>query len=144
MNKRNPVEGNSTPKRKRIPVSGNRDVLTVNGKEPGFVYRWVNDTGTRLRKFQDAGYEFVQHEAEVGDRVVDSSKGTDSVTSKAVGADKATGTIMNAYLMRIPSEYYEEDQAAKQQEIDAKEASMKSEAKQTGRYGNIDISIKNR
>ena len=38
----------------RTPISG-RNVLTVQGKEPGYVYRIVNDSGDRIAQFQAAG-----------------------------------------------------------------------------------------
>lgn len=135
--KRNPIEGTETPKRKRIPVSGNRDILTVQGKDPNYVYRFVNDVPGRIAKFQAAGYEVVDHDATIGGVTVDSSKGTDSTKSKIVGQDRLTGNAVEAYLMRIPKEYYEEDQAAKQQKIDEKEIAMKRETKKPGHYGNL-------
>jgi hypothetical protein len=45
-------------KKKRIPLSGaDRNVLTVQRKEPGFMYRFVNNVDDRIQKFLDAGYE---------------------------------------------------------------------------------------
>ena len=38
----------------RIPV-GTRQVLTVSGKDPGYEYRIINDSGDRVQEFMDAG-----------------------------------------------------------------------------------------
>ena len=38
---------------KRTPI-GSRNVLTVSGKDPDFVYRIVNDVGDRIAMFQEA------------------------------------------------------------------------------------------
>jgi len=41
--------------------------------------------------------------------------------------------------MRIPKEWYDEDQKTKQQEIDAIEASMKSDARKAADYGKLEL-----
>jgi hypothetical protein len=89
----------------------------------------------RLSKFKAAGYEFVEHNVEVGTRDVDSSNGTSSVVNKDVGKG------VTAYLMRIDEEFYEEDQAAKQKTISDKEASMKRtlNSGDNGTYGSVKI-----
>ena len=112
-----------TERKKRIPVSGDeRNVLTVRNKEPGFVYRFVNNVSDRIQKFMDAGYEPVSRESAgaIGDRRVDSSEGTSSIVEKSVGLGQ------KAILMRQPEEFYSEDQQTKQ-----KRANFKS----TGKVG---------
>ena len=42
----------------RTPLA-NRSVLGIKGKEPGYVYRIVNDTGDRVASFQEQGYEII-------------------------------------------------------------------------------------
>ena len=125
----------ATNRRKRVPLSGHRDILTVQGKDPNYVYRWVNDEAGRVDRLKDAGYDLVDHEVEVGVRKVDSSAGTSSVVSKNVG----NGTT--AYLMRIKREWHEEDKAAAQKQIDESEADMKRtlNSKQNGTYGKVNI-----
>ena len=122
-------------KTKRIPVSGHRDILTVHGKEDGYVYRWVNDENGRIDRLKAAGYELVDHDVDVGQRTVDTSKGTSSVVSKYVGQG------VTSYLMRTKAEYYEEDQAAKNKAIDESEADMKRtlNSKQNGTYGKVEF-----
>lgn len=56
---------------KRVPV-GQRSRLSVNGKDPNYVYRFVNDVGDRINMFQEAGYELVSKEDhKIGDNRVD-------------------------------------------------------------------------
>ena len=122
-------------RKSRVRVSGNRDVLTVYGKEPGFVYRWVLDIGSRLDKFSRAGYETVTHAVQVGDAraAVPSQIGSGTYAMSGNGTNKLV-------LMRIKEEYYREDQDAKEAEIAAVEASMGKEVE--GSYGKIEIGSK--
>ncbi len=112
-----------------------RGPQTINGdKDPNYVYRFVNDTGSRIANFQSAGYEFVEDkELVVGDsRVFDPS---DIGSGKRVTSND--GTV--SYLMRTKKEYYEEDQAAKAAQINETEQAMKQEASQ-GMYGSLKLS----
>lgn len=121
--------------RKRVPISGDRDILTVIGRDPKFVYRLVNDIDNRIQRFQDAGYDFVTHEVQIGDAGVQSSDNKGGVVTVNV-----RGGIV-AYLMRIKREWYEEDQAAKQADLDASQEELYRELNSTdnGRYGNVSI-----
>ena len=96
---------------KRTPIGGPRNILTVTNKDPNYFYRWVNDTPGRIDRFLQAGYEVVNHEAEVGEKTVDRA----SKLGSAVTMVRGSATLV---LMRIPLEWYNEDQAAKQEEID--------------------------
>lgn len=116
----------------RTPVS-QRHVLTVKGKDPNYVYRIVNDTDDRITQFQEGGYELVQDETvKVGDSRV--SSGTPVGTTKNLSVGRGT----KAYVMRIKREWYDEDQAKKQDYVDAQEAATKKKALD-GTYGNIDL-----
>ena len=44
---------------KRTPING-RNVLTVTGKDPNYVYRIVNDVGGRVDMFKEAVHELEQ------------------------------------------------------------------------------------
>lgn len=127
----------STEQRKerkdRIPVGGPRDVLTVQNKDPNYVYRWVLDVPGRIRRYEDGGYECVRDDLQVGQKTVDSNTQLGSVVTKHGGGDK------KLILMRIPKKWYDEDQAAKAEKIDALEESMQIEAKD-GRYGSLGMS----
>ena len=127
----------ATPKKTRVPVSGNKDVLTVRGKDDGFVYRWVNDTDTgRIQMFKDAGYETVDADnIEAGQKDVHQASDIGKTRTKNVGQ----GTT--AVLMRIDQKFYDEDQAAKAQEVDAKVESLNEHTKDLdGKHGSIVIS----
>jgi len=75
----------------------------------GLVARWVNDKPGRLDNFVEHGWEFrlKKGASEKGD-------GIDARISKFVGNQK-DGTPMRAYLMDIDIDWYDEDQADKQQ-----------------------------
>jgi len=100
-------------------------------KDDSYHYRFVNDTGSRIHNFKQAGYEFVADtEIAVGDsRVIDASEF--GSTKRVISNDGTT-----SYLMRIKKEFYNEDQAAKAEFISEQENAMKKEATQ-GYYGSI-------
>lgn len=116
----------------RTPVDGARDILTVRGKDPNFEYRWVIDSPGRIQRFQEGGWEVDTAASEVGQKTVDRESKVGSATTKASGDGRTY------VLMRIPKEWYEEDQKAKQDRITALESSMKQEAKE-GNYGLLEI-----
>ena len=116
----------------RTPV-GQRNILTVKGKDPNYEYRIVNDVDDRIAQFQEAGYELVETDSvDVGDKRV--SQGT------TVGSKKqfSVGGGTKAYVMRIKREWYDEDQRRKQQRVDAQESSIREKALD-GTYGKLDI-----
>ena len=122
-----------TTKRTRTPVSGNRDILNVKGTDDGFVYRWVNDTDDRIQMFEKGGYEKVDHEVEIGSVAVNRATTVGKTVTKNVGK----GT--EAHLMRIKREWYDEDQANKQTQVDDTEAAMKQQLNSgsDGQYGKV-------
>jgi hypothetical protein len=130
------VEKTLTTKRtkRRTPVSGGRNVLTVQGKEPGFEYRIVNDVGDRPAMFAENGWEFVNDTSiQIGERRINNPTAKGTVVSASVGQG------VQGVLMRIPKEFYEEDQAAKAAHIDKQEQDIKNRAKQEGFYGKLSI-----
>jgi hypothetical protein len=117
---------------KRTPVSG-RNRLTVQGKDPNYVYRIVNDEEDRIARFQEGGYELLQDEAvKVGDKRANQTSSEGSVKQLSVGGGK------KAFVMRIRKDWYEEDQKAKAAQVDAIEATTKKKALD-GRYGTLTI-----
>lgn len=117
---------------KRTSINGIRNRLTIEGKDPAFEYRIVNDTPGRIQRFLDAGYEIVTDEdLTVGDKKVATPTGEG--TPKKI----STGGGMTSYVMRISKEWYKEDQDAKQAQIDEMENSMKRRAKDEGLIGEI-------
>jgi hypothetical protein len=108
----------------------------VHGKDPDFVYRVVNDQGDRVAQFLDAGYELVNaSEVRVGDKRINNA------TPEGSKAQVAVGKGDKAFVMRIKKEWYDEDQAAKQKQVDELERSIKQTASGAGLTGNISISV---
>lgn len=116
-----------TKRPKRTPL-GARARLSFGKQDPNFVYRVINDQDDRLLQAQEAGYEFVIGDEKLGDTRVAEGGAIDSRISKPVGNNT------RGYLMRIPKEFYEEDQAAKAARIDETEKAMKPD-KSKGQYG---------
>ena len=117
---------------RRTPV-GQRNVLTVTGKDPNYVYRIVNDSGDRIQEFLEAGYEMVEAgSVRVGDKRVNTASAEGSVSQISVGQGQ------KAFVMRIKKEWYEEDQEAKQVRVDQLEATIKDKALD-GTYGKLEI-----
>ena len=119
----------------RIPVSGQREILTVFGKDPAFEYRWVKDVqegGGRILKFKRAGYELVPSEqVEVGEELVYNSPNSGSV----VRHTESDGNHL--YLMRIKREFYEEDRESYHRSIDDTERGVYERA--DGQYGQVKV-----
>lgn len=116
-------------RQRRSPLDGARDILTVYGKDPNFVYRWVRNDEGRIQWFQERGYEVVTRDHEVGQTAVDSGSKLGSAVTKFGG-----GTV-TLVLMRIPKEWYDEDQAAKEASIAATEKAMQDPNIQVGGSG---------
>ena len=119
----------------RIPVGAARDILTVQGKDPNYEYRWVLDDPKRpgrLQRFKDGGYEVVTDTNEVGQNTVDRGKKLGSAITRPDGGN----TLV---LMRILKEWYDEDQALKEEKISALEQTMVADVKGDGGYGGMVI-----
>ena len=121
------AEASARPR--RTPLT-RRNRLSVQNKEPGFVYRIVNDVDDRVSQMQESGYELCEKAqiGAIGDKRVDNTASIGSIAHFSVGQ----GT--KAVVMRIHDEWYKEDQTVKQQEVDAIEAAMKQEAREAGDY----------
>lgn len=120
----------------RTPLS-QRNRLSIRNREPGYQYRIVNTNlekdPDRVQGFLDMGYEIVPAEAAgaTGDKRVDNPSPLGSSSQLSVGQ----GT--KAVVMRIRDDWYKEDQAEKQANIDRSEQSMQAEARRTGLYGKL-------
>lgn len=129
---------NTTGERvRRTPINGTRNRLSVRGKEDGYVYRFVNDIDDRIQSFQEMGYEIVTNsDLTVGDKRV--------ATPTAEGSPQkvSVGQGVQAYLMRQKQEWFDEDQKAKQAQVNELESSMKREAQSAGFYGKLNIGEK--
>ena len=132
-------------KLERIPVDGMRDVMTVLNKEPGWVYRWVEDTdeaGSRIWKFKRAGYELASLEGVEGRGIIVGEEAVYKTKQDGAICRLHTGEGRYSYLMRIKQEWYEKDQSDKQARIDDMEAGIVGDRDQgddSGTYGSISI-----
>lgn len=101
----------------RAPVGGFRDILTVEGKDPDFVYRWVADEseeGNRIFRYLKGGYEFSPSEdISTGEAHVYKSKNNEVGNVVRV----PNGARGHLYLMRIRRDWYEEDQRKKSERV---------------------------
>lgn len=108
--------------------------VITGDKDPDYVYRFVNDSGSRIDQMKNAGYEIVTDD----NLVVGESRVSDP---NQLGSGKRVvskdGTVQ--YLMRQKKEWYDEDQATKQAHNDEIEQAMKKQA-QEGMYGSIKTS----
>lgn len=106
---------------RRTPI-GRRNRLSVENKDPNYVYRIVNDIDGRVQDMIDRDYEVVL-DATVGDKRVDTASPLGSAKQISVGKG------IQAIVMRKRRDWHDEDQALKQKEIDDLEASMTEAAK---------------
>lgn len=112
-------------RKERIPFGVPQSRLTVANQDPNFVYRWVNDDGRgRLDRAVQGGYEFAPDTMRVGTGSRDGNSDVGSKVSRVVGTQEG-GAGMRAYLMRIPRDLYNEDQAAKQRQVDEIDKAIK-------------------
>lgn len=115
----------------RTPL-GQRSILGVKGKEPGYSYRIVNDIGDRIESFKERGYEVVADDSvKIGDRRVATPTKEGSPVQVSVGGG------VKGYLMRIKEEWYKEDQQAKEAQLKEQENAMKTNASQD--YGTLKL-----
>jgi hypothetical protein len=111
---------------RRTPLNS-KGRLTIRDQDPNYKYRFANITDaagnpiSRVEDLLERGYEVVPS-TKVGDTRADIPSSLGSATDVSVGGGA------RAVLLRIPNEYYEEDQAFKQAQIDELEATMKSDA----------------
>jgi hypothetical protein len=113
----------------RTPL-GKRNRLSIKNRKEGFHYRIVNDTDDRIQQLQEQGYEIVPQEevGQVGDKRVDNPSAPGSSSYLSVGQ----GT--KAVVMRIREDWYKEDQAAKQAQIEEVERTMNNPKAMGGDY----------
>lgn len=127
------IESREAELQQRVPVSGPRDILTVYGKDPNFEYRFVNDQNNRIQRFLKGGWEIVTDDLEVGAPRVGVPESEGSPIKVSVGSN------VQAYLMRIKKEYYDEDQQKKWSHIDEVEKAIMESTRQQGMYGEVKL-----
>lgn len=124
---------NRTDRPKRLSYAERRNTLTYDGKDKDYFYRVVNDDDGRVEKLESYGYEVVREGGQLGDPTADGSTSLGSAVSKPVGGGK-TGV-----LMRTKREFYEEDQAGKQRELNELEDALHKKSEEDGHYGKLKI-----
>lgn len=118
---------------KRQPV-GVRGRLNIQGKEAGYEYYIAADRPGNIAELQARGYEFVPADkVTVGDRRVSQPSAVGEKATVQLGGGEV------GYVMRIPKEWYDEDQAAKLAEIRKTKDTIKRVDKKDGDYGRIKI-----
>lgn len=106
---------------RRTPI-GKRNKFTIENRDPNYQYRVVNDVEGRVQDLLDQDYE-IDLTAKVGEKRVDEISSLGSAKQISVGGG------IKAIVMRKRKDWFEEDQAAKQKEIDELEATMNIAAK---------------
>ena len=123
----------ATTHKKRVPVH-KQSAIAVTNKDPNFVYRIVNDSEGRVDQFLAGGYVIADDNAESEDDRVQSASQMGSVKRMVVNRGRDADT-KHAVLMKIPRELYDEDQRAKQAQVDETAASFDPEGmKARGNY----------
>lgn|SRR5574343_55260 len=133
MARQNSGEASARPS--RTPVT-QRNRLMIRNKEPGYIYRIVNDVDDRVAILQELGYELVPADkvGPVSDKRVDNATNVGSVAHFPVGQG------VKAVVMRQREDWYKQDQDAKQESIKALESTMKSDARKAADYGTLEVS----
>ena len=142
----NPAVSSEETTRKpiRVPITGHRDPLQLEGTDPDFFYRWVKDTaetGSNILRHTQAGYSFVTDEEGliIGESTVYKSDNVGTCIRVPAGSGEYL------YLMKLPMEWRIEDDKAKAREVDATEEGLREtleQYKSDGGYGNVEINRK--
>lgn len=124
---------------KRVPMGAHRDVLTVDGLDPGYVHRWVLDAGERgqrILRFELAGYSFCPADGlNIGQAMVYKTENVGSIVRVPNGK---SGEYL--YLMRINKELYEEDQDSKEANLLDVEKQLRRVSEEEGETGKVKLS----
>lgn len=123
----------------RVPLGGFRDILTLKNTDPNYHYYWaldLSEDGSQIARCRQAGYVFVRPEEEItyGEASVFKTSDLGSVLRVPAGGG------LNHYLMKIPMDFFEEDQARHAKRVDMTEQSLKDQGANTeGFYGGVSI-----
>jgi len=138
----NRATNRATNKPQRVPVSGQRDILTVYGKDSNKQYRFVKDNdegGMRIQQYIRGGWNFTDPSGGIivgEENVHKSKKGEGSIVRRPAGEGQWL------YLMEIKKEWYDEDQAAKAEVVNQSESAItgtRSPDSDDGQYGSVKI-----
>ena len=126
---------------KRVPFGGRRARLEVppDCKDPGYHYAWFRDQGDNLYRVRAAAYEEVSF-ADAGRIPPKGSNANDPCI--AHGGVGEAGVPYNMWLMRIPMEFYREDQAAHDKLADDIDKAVFRKEYEGNKYGHHSVSVK--
>jgi hypothetical protein len=137
VNRKTALDNESTVTRarpKRTPV-GARPRLHLEGKDPNFEYRWVNDTPGNIATYKNHGWQLcTNEEVNTGNFRAEQASEVGSLASDIVDG----GTGMKAYVMKISKEEYQEIQDYYEDINRASEETMHPN-RNDGEYGEIRI-----
>ena len=109
-----------TNRPERVPVH-KHSPLKAQSRE-GFVRRLVQDTPGRIKMFLAAGWTHVVDESQdISDKIAGTASQQGSNVVKVTNKDPRADSH-HAYLLEIPEDLYNQDQADKMAQIDKKEA----------------------
>ncbi len=126
-----PVVAKRETRRERPQIGNLRDILTIANKDPEYEYRWVSDKPGRIQWLIDRGWEIVQDDLKVGQTSVDSP------TKLGSALTRHGGGMVTLVAMRIYRDWYDEDQARKQEMVDAVEESMMGAADEARQWTDV-------
>jgi len=108
-------------RRKRVPMGGRRAKLqlsdedTQNFKDNGWTVRWISDIDGRIQQAQAGSWEFCTRDEAPSIGQFNVTKGSKALNDRvSMTVSKGGGEPITGYLMKILTEYYVEDQAAKE------------------------------
>jgi len=108
----------------------------------GYEPRWINADGSRVTSALKGGWEPVYRTGYEVSEEINTDMGT--WVSQYVGKDDA-GAPLRAYLMKIKKAWYDEDQAAKQRQVDETDDVIRrgqvNQQSGDGRYSEVDYKI---
>lgn len=120
MSKSRP-DGREEAPRQRVPFGSRRTKLQLSEKdakhfkENGWTVRWVNDKDGRIQQALAGGYNFVSPDEAPSIGQYSLSKGSDDLNGRvSLIVSKGEGNPIYAFLMKIQTKYYVEDQIAKE------------------------------
>lgn len=111
----------------RSGLGGYAGQRMLASQRKGFHRHWINDTGANLEEMLDRGYTFVKDET--------ASINSDSLDSNRSLQVSKNGPPLTAYLMEIPDKVYQEDQDAKEIDIQKSENQIRHAADAGGLGG---------
>ena len=122
----------------RLPLGGMRSILAIEGEDPNYHYHWAvddNENGNQIKRLVAAGYEFVSHTEgiRVGEAQVFRTEGLGSLLRVPAGDGRYH------FLMRIPNEFYEDDQKRNAEQVNMTEQSITQARGSDGEYGTVKI-----